>query len=83
MPATGYRVYIKAEDDLVHNLIYDAPTIASIFTFTAENLTTGAPYSFILSAVNFNGEGETSDPVIYTACTAPTGLRPPRVAATA
>lgn len=83
MPATGYRVYIKGEDDLVLSIIYDAPTSVSIFTFTAENLNMGAPYSFILSAVNFNGEGATSDPVIYTACTAPFGLRPLRVTATA
>jgi len=33
--------------------------------------------------VNFNGEGPTSDPVIYTACTEPTGLKAPRVTSTA
>jgi len=25
MPATGYRVYMKAEEDLIHSIIYDGP----------------------------------------------------------
>jgi hypothetical protein len=79
MPATGYKVYIKATEDLVHSLIYDGSQSSSIFTYNAMNLTTGALYSFIISAVNFNGEGPTSVPVLYTACTEPRGLRQPRV----
>lgn len=82
MPATGYRVYMKAEEDLVHSMIYNGPQSASIFTYIASNLTTGALYSFIVSAVNFNGEGPTSDPVLFTACTEPTGLKAPKVVLT-
>jgi len=79
MPATGYRVYMKAEQDLVHSIIYDGPQSASIFTYIASNLTTGALYSFVVSAVNFNGEGPTSNPALFTACTEPTGLKAPKV----
>jgi hypothetical protein len=75
MPATGYKVYMKSTEDLVHSLIYDGSKSASIYTYIAKNLTTGALYSFILSTYNFNGEGPTSTPVLYTACTEPKGLK--------
>ena len=74
MPAVGYKVYMKSTEELVHSLIYDGSKSASIFTYIATNLTTGALYSFIISAVNFNGEGPTSVPVLFTACTEPRGL---------
>lgn len=81
-PAVGYKVYIKGEQDLVPVMIYDGSKLASIFTFTAKNLTTGAAYAFTLSAVNFNGEGPVSNAVTYTSCTAPSGLKAPQVMAT-
>lgn len=67
---------------MLPSLVYDGSNSASIFTFIASNLSTGAPYTFTLSAVNFNGEGTISDPVVYTACTAPIGLSAPIVTLT-
>lgn len=63
-------------------MVYDGSSSPSIFTYIVSNLTSGAPYQFTLTAVNFNGEGTPSNPVEYTACTPPSGLNPPVVAAT-
>ncbi len=81
-PAIGYKVYMKGQFDLVESLIYDGSSMPSIFTFTKTGLTTGVAYSFYLSVVNFNGEGAYSLPGVYTACTKPSGLKPPTVTAT-
>lgn len=81
-PAVGYKLYIKGEEDLVPTLLYDGSKLPSIYTYNVINLSTGASFAFTLSAVNFNGEGPVSNPAVFTACTAPSGLDAPEVMAT-
>ncbi len=73
---------MKRDYDFIPRLVYDGSTNAYVYTYTSEELVTGGTYLFYLAAVNFNGEGELSDPAVFTVCTAPSGLKPPTVTAT-
>jgi hypothetical protein len=45
--------------------------------FSEENITIGVQYSFYVTAVNFNGEGQASDVIKLKACVAPSDVNPP------
>lgn len=46
-------------------------------SFLVENLTIGEQYQFKVSAVNFNGESTSSDPLIVYSCIAPASPNAP------
>lgn len=60
-------------------LIYDGSYNPNVLTNIVNNLITGNSYTFTLVALNFNGEGQPSNPVTFKTCTVPSTLSPPVV----
>lgn len=58
---------------VIFNMIYKGIELG----FVPSLLTPGVAYTFKLSAYNFNGEGELSDPVTIKSCVAPIGVVAP------
>jgi hypothetical protein len=56
-----------------YSMVYQGPlTYAVVY-----NLTSGYSYTFMVSAVNYNGEGPTSVTNTFTSCVAPSGVSAP------
>lgn len=68
-----YRVYMDDGNGVIFNMIYRGIDL----DYDVLNLTSGIAYSFKVSAVNFNGEGERSDPAMIKSCIVPKGVSAP------
>lgn len=75
MEVQEYRLYMDDGNGVIFNLIYKGIDLS----YVASNLTSGIAYSFKVSAVNFNGEGLMSTPVVIRSCVVPSGVSAPTV----
>ncbi len=67
----GYRLYSAIGPSAAFTLLYDGADFRSILFRLVTNLETGQLYRFKVAAVNFNGEGPSSDEMSTRACIAP------------
>jgi len=71
-----YRLYMDDGNGVIFNMIYKGIDLNHIAT----NLTSGIGYSFKVSAVNFNGEGQqSSPPSVIKSCIVPSGVQAPQL----
>jgi len=68
-----YRIYMDDGNGVIFKMIYKGIDL----NFDVLNLTSGIGYSFKVSAVNFNGEGEKSNPTFIKSCIVPKGVSAP------
>jgi hypothetical protein len=76
LPVIGYTLRIN--DGVGGSVYTDIFTTKNpnIRKYIVGNLTTGLTYGFTIEAINFNSNGEASDPALFIVCTAPRGLDP-------
>jgi hypothetical protein len=81
-PILGYKLRMTDTETLGSSIVYDNPTNVNVQDFIVQGLTPGRAYSFEVLGVNFNGAGLVwSDPATFQACTAPSAVGIPTVAA--
>ena len=67
LEVTAYNLYMDDGQGVSYSVIYSG----TCSDYAVEGLTPGVLYSFYVTAVNFNGEGEPSEIVKLKACVAP------------
>ena len=82
MPAIGYQLFMSNSSSNTSILVYDGRSNPNFLQRLVSGLATGNAYTFSLVAWNFNKQGPSASPAMFTACIAPAGLESPSVQAT-
>ena len=73
----GYHVYMDTGGDGNFQLVLDGKHFPGVNYYEATGLQAGSRYRFKVAALNFNGEGASSDEAEFFSCLPPTDLLPP------
>ena len=74
---TSFNIYMAEGSGGIFSLVYTTPS-ESITSYSASGLTPGQLYRFKVSAVNYNGEGESSPIASIYACEPVQGISAPK-----
>ena len=64
-----------------YTVAFDGNNFPNVRKYLVAGLKTGEQYSFVVQALNFNGASESSDPMAYIICQAPTQFAAPNMPA--
>ena len=74
---TGYYLYMDDGNNGDFSVVYNGAGLPSTLTSTITGLTTGLPYRFYVTAVNYIGESVASSYSTFYSCIAPSGFTAP------
>jgi hypothetical protein len=83
IPIDGYIMHMVEIATGEVSLVYNGARNPDVYTYSINNLITGAYYSVYVQAVNFNGVSHESEEAVFVVCLAPTHIdRPDYVTST-